>query len=100
MIRFKTTSLPAAISGLMLGALMFASPAKAAETNGPSPERLKWSFAGAFGQFDKAQLQRGFQVYREVCGACHSLSRVAIRNLAGNGHGAGMGVLIHKCCKA
>ena len=45
------------------------------------PARQSWSFAGPFGQFDRAQLQRGFQVYRTVCQACHSLNRVSFRNL-------------------
>jgi ubiquinol-cytochrome c reductase cytochrome c1 subunit len=36
---------------------------------------------GAFGTFDRAQLQRGFQVYKEVCSACHSLNLVSFRNL-------------------
>ncbi len=36
---------------------------------------------GAFGRFDRQQLQRGFQVYKEVCAACHSLEYVAFRNL-------------------
>jgi ubiquinol-cytochrome c reductase cytochrome c1 subunit len=37
---------------------------------------------GVFGTFDRAQLQRGYQVYKEVCSACHGLKRVAFRNLA------------------
>jgi ubiquinol-cytochrome c reductase cytochrome c1 subunit len=37
---------------------------------------------GVFGTFDRAQLQRGYQVYREVCGACHGLKYVAFRSLA------------------
>ncbi len=37
---------------------------------------------GVFGTFDRAQLQRGFQVYKEVCSACHGLERIAFRNLA------------------
>lgn len=45
-------------------------------------ERQKWSFAGMFGKYDKQQLQRGFGVYKEVCAACHGLSRIAFRNLA------------------
>jgi len=45
-----------------------------------------WSFDGVFGTFDRAQLQRGFQVYKEVCAACHSLSLVAIRNLTDLGY--------------
>ena len=45
----------------------------------------KWSFAGPFGSFDRAQLQRGFKVYRENCSACHGLRQVAFRNLAEEG---------------
>jgi len=42
---------------------------------------IAYSFDGPFGRFDRQQLQRGFQVYREVCAACHSLRYVAFRNL-------------------
>jgi ubiquinol-cytochrome c reductase cytochrome c1 subunit len=45
------------------------------------PPLLDWSFAGVFGNYDPAQLQRGFQVYREVCAFCHGLKYVAFRNL-------------------
>ena len=34
----------------------------------------EWTFDGPFGYFDKASLQRGFQVYREVCASCHGLN--------------------------
>jgi ubiquinol-cytochrome c reductase cytochrome c1 subunit len=51
----------------------------------PTPPPEKWSFAGPFGVFDKVQLQRGFQVYREVCSNCHSLKFIAFRNLADPG---------------
>ena len=44
-------------------------------------ERQSWSFSGFKGQYDSAQLQRGFQVYQQVCAACHGLERVAFRNL-------------------
>jgi ubiquinol-cytochrome c reductase cytochrome c1 subunit len=44
-------------------------------------KRLHLSSDGPFGKFDKAQLQRGFQVYSEVCSACHSLSLVSFRDL-------------------
>jgi ubiquinol-cytochrome c reductase cytochrome c1 subunit len=44
-------------------------------------ERQQWSFSGIRGQFDKAQLQRGFQVYKEVCSACHGMKRLYFRNL-------------------
>jgi cytochrome c1 len=50
-----------------------------------TPPRQKWTFAGMFGYYDNAQLQRGFQVYQNVCAACHSMSRVAFRNLAEKG---------------
>ena len=44
-----------------------------------------WSFEGPFGTFDRASLQRGYQVYKEVCSACHSLNYLAYRNLADPG---------------
>jgi cytochrome c1 len=40
----------------------------------PKPGRQSWSFSGLFGTYDQAQLQRGFQVYKEVCSNCHKLS--------------------------
>src|SRR5262249_21966336 len=46
------------------------------------PARQKWSFAGPFGHFDRAQLQRGFKVYKEVCQTCHGLTLLSFRNLA------------------
>ncbi len=44
-------------------------------------ERLSWSFGGLFGKYDQAQLKRGFQVYNEVCSACHSMKLLSYRNL-------------------
>ena len=44
-------------------------------------EKVDWSFKGPFGTYDRAAAQRGFQVYKEVCATCHSLSLVAYRNL-------------------
>ena len=46
----------------------------------------EWSFDGMFGRFDRQQLQRGFQVYREVCSSCHSLDYIAFRNLEAIGY--------------
>jgi ubiquinol-cytochrome c reductase cytochrome c1 subunit len=46
------------------------------------PRHVGWSFAGPFGKYDPQQLQRGFQVYREVCASCHSLGFVPFRTLA------------------
>jgi ubiquinol-cytochrome c reductase cytochrome c1 subunit len=44
-------------------------------------KEVSFSFAGPMGKFDNRQLQRGFQVYKEVCSACHSLKYVAFRDL-------------------
>jgi cytochrome c1 len=49
------------------------------------PPKQRWSFAGPFGLYDPAQLQRGFKIYREVCSNCHSLKLLAFRNLADPG---------------
>ncbi|MCK9541790.1 MAG: cytochrome c1 [Novosphingobium sp.] len=50
------------------------------------PKALRLASDGAFGRFDRQQLQRGFQVYKEVCAACHSLNLVAFRDLAQLGY--------------
>ncbi len=52
-----------------------------AAENRAIPPRQAWSFSGPTGTFDRAQLQRGFQVYKEVCSACHSLNLLSYRNL-------------------
>ena len=44
-----------------------------------------WSFKGYFGKFDRAALQRGYQVYTEVCASCHSMKYLSYRNLAEKG---------------
>ncbi|MGL4322714.1 MAG: cytochrome c1 [Beijerinckiaceae bacterium] len=62
-------------------AFLAATPAYAAGET-PEPPAQKWSFAGPFGTFDRAQLQRGFKVYKEVCAACHEMSLVSFRNLS------------------
>jgi cytochrome c1 len=49
------------------------------------PPRQHWSFAGPFGLYNTAQLQRGFKIYREVCSTCHSIKLLAFRNLADPG---------------
>jgi len=47
---------------------------------------IAFSFDGPFGKYDRPQLQRGFQVYKEVCASCHGLSFVAFRNLEDLGY--------------
>ncbi len=67
--------------------LGLAGHAHAAE-EAEKPPRLDWSFTGIFGTFEPAQVQRGLQVYTEVCAACHSLKHVAYRHLDGIGWSA------------
>jgi len=46
---------------------------------------INWSFKGVFGTFDRASLQRGYQVYQEVCSGCHSVQHLSYRNLSEKG---------------
>lgn len=50
------------------------------------PKELHLASNGPFGHFDNQQLQRGYQVYKEVCSACHSLRHVAFRDMAALGY--------------
>ena len=47
--------------------------------------KTNWSFKGLFGKFDRGSLQRGYQVYTEVCASCHSMKYLSYRNLAEKG---------------
>ena len=47
--------------------------------------KVDWSFKSFFGKFDRASLQRGYQVYTEVCASCHSMKYLSYRNLAEKG---------------
>ncbi|OYW60046.1 MAG: cytochrome c1 [Rhizobiales bacterium 17-65-6] len=67
--------------GALAAAVVAFTPALAAE-GGDRPHRESWSFAGPFGTYDQAQLQRGFKVFREVCASCHSANFLYFRNLA------------------
>ncbi len=72
------------ISFRLLAALLLITTTGVAHAQGHAEAKLKqvdWPFDGVFGTFDKPAIQRGFQVYREVCSACHSLKRVPFRRL-------------------
>jgi cytochrome c1 len=71
MIRLNTSFLAPAAFALLLAS---GASALAQDAEQPKPERQSWSFSGFFGAYDQAQLQRGFQVYKEVCSNCHRLS--------------------------
>jgi ubiquinol-cytochrome c reductase cytochrome c1 subunit len=72
---------------LLIPSIAFASGSSdskidpALATNALHPKQQKWEFEGFFGRFDKASIQRGYQVYKEVCSACHSLKLMSYRNL-------------------
>jgi ubiquinol-cytochrome c reductase cytochrome c1 subunit len=68
----------AGLLGLMIGCALAAS-VQAAES--VALMKQQWSFGGVFGTFDRASAQRGFQVYKEVCAACHAMSLLSYRNL-------------------
>jgi len=76
MIRFN-------IKNLLKILVLFFSLNTALLSAGPESELLKveWSFKGLTGKFDRSSLQRGYQVYKEVCSSCHSMQYLSYRNL-------------------
>jgi ubiquinol-cytochrome c reductase cytochrome c1 subunit len=77
-----------------------AVPAAAQDFSQPlPPKQMTWSFEGPLGTYDRGTLQRGFQVYKEVCAACHSLNLVAFHDLAAPG-GPGFSVAQAKAIAA
>ena len=73
------------IAAAVVFAGLQAGAAQAAE--GKALPARDWSFSGIFGQYDRGALQRGLQVYRDVCSGCHSLRLIAFRNLEALGYG-------------
>ena len=68
--------------GLSLGLrICSAALGQEVDTHRLPVKKVEFSFEGPFGTYDRAALQRGFQVYKEVCGACHALQHVAFHNL-------------------
>lgn len=85
------------LASLAVAGLVMAGSAAVAQEEGHSaaepthfpihkPVQMDWSFAGPFGAYDKAQLQRGLKIYKEVCSACHSMNLVAFRTLGDLGY--------------
>jgi ubiquinol-cytochrome c reductase cytochrome c1 subunit len=64
---------------------IFFSTVSLAAGDAEKPIKVDWSFNGFFGKFDRAQLQRGYQVYKEVCASCHSMKYLSYRNLGEKG---------------
>jgi ubiquinol-cytochrome c reductase cytochrome c1 subunit len=73
----------------LTAALLFAVPLIStanAQEEAPRPPHQHWSFEGVFGTYDRAALQRGLQVYKEVCSACHALKHLYYRDLTEIGY--------------
>ncbi len=68
------------LTALFLGLQLNSNAAEKAEYL-----KTDWSFKGPFGKFDRAALQRGYQVYQEVCSSCHSMKYLSYRNLVQEG---------------
>lgn len=79
----KTISRLLAAAGFALG-IAVAGPAFAAGKVKEAKD-VDFSFEGPFGTFDRAQLQRGYQVYKQVCASCHGLKLLSYRNLGDDG---------------
>lgn len=82
MNKFKKFALTlSAVAAIAMGS-------NAAQAAGASkhPEKQKWQFEGVTGTYNKQSIQRGFQVYREVCASCHSLKYFTFRTLADLGY--------------
>jgi ubiquinol-cytochrome c reductase cytochrome c1 subunit len=77
----KRTFAAAALSAVVL---LASALARAADET-PLP-RQEWSFDGVFGTYDLASLQRGFQVYKEVCSVCHPVKHLYFRDLGEIGY--------------
>ena len=83
---FKTTK--SLIIGAIVAVTSIGGMAFAAGGGGTGDYKMKhpdWSFNGAFGTYDRDAMQRGYQVYREVCASCHGLKYMAFRHLGDKG---------------
>ena len=77
-----------AVAALFATALFTAPAQPVAAAEAITIPEQQWSFSPPFGSFDAGARQRGFQVYREVCAACHGLEFIAFRNLVALGYNA------------
>ena len=86
----KLVTAGVAAAGITASTLLYAdsltAEAMTAAEHGLHAPAYAWSHNGPFETFDHASIRRGYQVYREVCAACHSLDRVAWRTLVGVSH--------------
>jgi ubiquinol-cytochrome c reductase cytochrome c1 subunit len=76
---------PARAATLLIGALMATAAAAQAQETARAREDQGWGFSGAFGTFNRASLQRGFQVYQRACASCHGMQFLRYGDLTGLG---------------
>ena len=79
----------ALILGLGSSLLTPSTPERVDQVWHIEPKEVGFASDGAFGKFDERSVQRGFQVFKEVCSACHSIKRVAFRDLQEIGYSEG-----------
>ena len=72
----------AAVLGAAVALALLAGGTATYAAEAEEPEHREWAFYGIFGTFDRAALQRGYRVYRDVCAACHGMKYLSFRNLA------------------
>jgi ubiquinol-cytochrome c reductase cytochrome c1 subunit len=70
------------LSGLGLGSVAIAAGSGSSDHK---MEHQDWGFNGMFGTYDRLAMQRGYQVYREVCASCHALEHLSFRHLGDKG---------------
>lgn len=80
MIRTKSI-----FAAALMALTVAAAPAMAQQHASPEIQRQSWTFAGVFGTYDEHQLQRGFQIFKDVCSGCHAAKLLAFRNLSEEG---------------
>lgn len=73
------------LRSLVVATLIACAPVAAVAAEADHPPKLDWSFEGPLGTFDQASVQRGFQVYKDVCASCHVLRHLAYRHLGERG---------------
>ena len=78
----RLNKLSLGLSAGLLATTAMISGALAVDTARLAPKDEKFSFEGPFGTYDRGALQRGYQVYKEVCAACHAANHLAFHNLA------------------
>jgi ubiquinol-cytochrome c reductase cytochrome c1 subunit len=74
------------LTAIAIAAGIFAGASNVQASGGVQAPSLEWSFNGVFGTYDRASLQRGFQVFKNVCASCHSLNLIAFRNFEALGY--------------